>query len=781
MRLRERPSMLSHYLLVIGRRLRRELQFSLTNILGLAAGVATTLILVDVVALETSYDADLPAAERTYRIAYETSFGGVEQAYARGPSALLPALESAFPEVEAATVLIGHSDVLVQREGRDLELGQTYYATPSVLEVFPRSIVDGDKKSALSEPGAIVLTLETAQRLFGQADVVGQALQLSNGATYTVTAVLGSAGPTHLGYDALVYAPPGLLSVWNGFVALTYARIRPGVDPDRFEQRVAEYVEANAVNGWGDILDPFLQSVQSIHLGSHLEAEAGRNGTERSVWILGLAAVLTLLMSVSNYVNLTLLRSMHRVGEVGLRKSLGATRGQVVTQFLGESVMLTALAVPIALLVYVVLQPVVAPEVALWERGPRAIVILGVGLLGIVPVVGGLAGVYPAVLLARTGPASALRGGGTSGLRGVGVRRALMGFQFAVTIAFVLTATVVATQMRYIASKDLGYQPSRVLYGTLWSTLSPSEFEGFAREIREIPGVEAVTFGELPGVETGGYFAEDPTGRSLLVHRYVVGEDYEKTLGIKMAKGHPLSPEESGLLLNETAVRHLGLATPLGELLTVDGQTLPVVGVMKDFHFFSLHDPIPPLYAYAPKAAGPYLLVRTNPAQAGIVAQRVADRWDRRGLGTPLDMQSLAAHLGTEYREEVQLGRLLTTFAFLAAVIAYVGLFTLVSYVIARRQKELAIRRVLGAPLSGLVWLIGSEGVLVFLAAAVGAVGCSVVAGRAWLEGFEYRAGIPGDAFLTIIVATLVCNVALSAIHVIREGRNSLAISLADQ
>lgn len=771
--------MIRHFLLLAGRRFRRDSGFSVVNVLGLAAGLAASFVLLDVIYQETSYD-QFPGSDRTYRIAYETTFGGVENTNARGPSALFPALEESIPLIESAAAFIGLEDVLVERPHGVIELGKAYFATGDVFGLFPRSAVQGSLESALANPGSIVLSRETAQRLFSSADVVGEVIRLDTGESYTVTAVLESGPPTHLMFDALVYMPPGLLKVWNGFVALIYVRLSPGASPESFRTSTIKYVRENAPGGWGEMLNPFLQGIEEIHLASRLEDEAGRNGSARSVWILALAAALTLLMAVSNYVNLASLRISRRIGEVGVRKAIGATRTQVWVQFMFESLLLAAVAVPFALILYLILRSFVFPDIAEGTSeglSALAIVSLSVGVAGLV---GLLAGAYPSFLLAVTSPQTALRGGGTP-RQGLYVRRLLMGFQFMVTLSFLLTATVVALQIRFIASKDLGYTPEQVVFSRIWEDVAPAQYETIAREIRLIPAVTGVSYGQLPGTQTGGYFAKGPDGRSLLINRYVIGPGYTEALGIDMALGSPLREEgPEGLLLNETAVRHLSLSEPIGTVLQVDGQDLPIVGVMRDFHFFSLHDPVPPVYAYSPSRIGPNLIVRVRGAIPGDLATQIADVWTKHGTGGPFYVESLSDHLGTDYREETQLNRLLLTFGIVAAVIAFMGLFTMVAYVISRRRKELAIRRVLGASRVSLTWIVGAESVIVFGLASTIALTLSVIVGRAWLDGFEFRIGFPFIAACLILSAVLIATALLSLYHVSSESSQSPAVALKE-
>ena len=770
--------MIRNVLLLAGRRLRRETWFSLVNIVGLAAGLAATFVLLDVITHETSYDR-YPGSERTYRIAYESTFGRVETLHARGPSALVPALDESLPLVESAAALIGRQDVLVAQPQGAVELGKALYASEDVFDLFPQIAIHGALATALSDPGAVVLTQATAERLFGNTDVVGETLELANGKTFTVTAVLGTPLLSHLTFDALFAMPPRLLEVWNGFVVLTYVRLRPGADPEAFQASVEQYIRENAPGQRGEMMTPFLQKVEGIHLTSRLEGEAGQNGSAQSVWILALAAALTLLMAVSNYVNLASLRIARRVGEVGVRKAVGATRSQVRGQFLMESVLLAAAAVPVALLLYALLKPVLfvgAPGEPVGGLALHQLAGLAIGAAGIVGVA---AGAYPAFLLSVISPHAALRGGGAP-RQGLHVRRLLMGVQFTVTLVFLLTALVVALQIQFIASKDLGYDPDRVAFARLWERLSPEQFETLAREMERIPEVASVSYGQLPGIQTGGFHAEAPDGRSLLVHRYIIGPGYTDALGIEMALGESFQEDDpAGFLVNETAVRHLALDDPLEERLEVDGFDLPIVGVMKDFHFFSLHDPVPPIYARA-GSAGSNLIVRTTRSWTPELADRISAVWEQHGTAAPFAIRGLATKLGTEYREEVQLSRLLTTFGIVAALIAFMGLFTMVSYVMTRRRRELSIRRILGASQGHLTWIIGAESVVVFGLASAAAVGLAVIVGRAWLDGFAFRIGFPIIATCLLLLTVLATTVLLSLYHVSSESSQNPAVVLRD-
>ncbi|NBC30019.1 MAG: FtsX-like permease family protein [Spirochaetes bacterium] len=780
-----------HYLRLALRRLRRDASYALVNFLSLVAGLTCCFAFLLLITHELGYDRDFSASDRLYRIAYKSTFSDIASEHARGPSALSPALEQSFPAVEATASLIEMQDVLARRATGDIALQNLFRATPDFFEVFDFPLLHGDAETALTEPGTIVLTHDAAMRLFGNANAVGRTVTFDTGRTYEVTGVLAPNLPrSHLRFEALLYTPKGLLSLWNGFVALTYVQLRPGAEIDPFSRRLNAYIDRHAQGRWGEHLDAFLQHVPWIHLTSHLEGEVQANGSLRMLGVLALAALLTLLMAVLNYLNLSTARAADRGKEIGIRKAVGADQRQLARQFLGESVFITLLAAPVALLLLLALRPLLYRFTGIlpsWNGFTFAVVTAGALLLCIIVGLG--AGSYPAAVLSGFDPVRALRGEGfSSGARSraggfAWPRRILVSSQLFVTLLFVLTSTVVVTQLRYMTTKDLGFDPEQVLNVRLWDRVSTDRFETLRRILLDHAAVQSVSYGSLPGEHTGGFAARDPSGRSLLVHRFHIGPRYTETLGIDMADGKPFSPdhaaESGGLLVNESAARLLSVST--GSQLKALGELQRVEGIMQNFHFFSLHQPIPPIHALLSDDVGPYLLIRKKQrASVPAVRRALEEVWSRFLPDTPFTPRLLADQLKTAYVQERRLAQLLAAFSTVAIAIAYLGLFAMVSYVLQRRKREIAIRRALGATALRLGLKLSAESAGVYVISAVAALGTMLVASSWWLRQFAFRASPSPLALSLVLLVVLLITLTAVWYHVVRIAATPPAQAIRD-
>jgi len=766
--------MTRHYLRLALRRLRRDANYALINLVSLIVGLACCFSFLLVIAHEVGHDRSFSEADRLYRIAYRKTSGDIQSQHARGPSALGPALEQSFSEVEAATVLIGTQDMLARRPAGDLALQNLFRATPHFFEVFDFPMLHGDAATALAEPNSIVLTYDTALRLFGEPDVIGRIITLGEERGYSVTGVLTPDPPrSHLQFEALLHMPQGLLSLWNGTVAATYVQVKPNTDPAAFTQRLNAYIDRHATGRWGEYLDAFLQPVPWIHLTSHLQDEVRANGSLRMLGVLALAAVLILLMAVLNYVNLSTARSASRGREIGVRKVIGAERRQLIGQFLGESVLLALLAVPAAMLLLFVLHPAlhrftgVVPSLDAFTVG-----VLCTGAILLCGVVGLGAGAYPAFVLSGFHPIQALRGMQRPERGVMNMRQFLTGSQLFVTLLFVLTATVMVAQLRYITNKDLGFEPEQVLYVRLWDRITPSRYETFKRMLLKDKAIRAVSYGRLPGEHSGvAHRVRDASGRSLDVYRFHFGPGYTETLGIEMVAGQAVTAHDKstmeGLLLNETAADLLD--TSLGDKVQALGEARPVVGIMKDFHFFSLHQPLPPVQVVPSREPGPDLLIRKeNEADMSEVRSTLAAMWHQFLPETPFAPHPLTDRLQIAYTQERQLTRLLAIFSTVAIAIAHLGLFAMVSYVLQRRQKEIAIRRVLGASTLRLGLRLSSNSVGLYVAAAVAALGTVFIASSWWLREFAYRVTVSPLTFGAVLVMVLLITLTAVWYQVVR-------------
>ncbi|MEM1056630.1 MAG: ABC transporter permease [Bacteroidota bacterium] len=767
------------------RRLRAEPGYASLTIAGLAIGLAAALLVGLYVRHEMSYDRHHDGAERLVRVDM-VSEGEVGDT---APSVLAPEL-NAMAEVEAAARLYdqsGRGAVVIQVGTEFFQDDAVWAADASVFEVFTLPFVSGSPRGALDRPLTAVLTESTARRLFGTADPVGQSFTIESSRTYEVTGVIEDLPSTsHLRanvFTSLVTRSDWSElddTAWRAANFAVYARLTPSASREALQARLdaipGRYLDAEREAGTGLALQP----VTRIHLD-----RAG--AWTRVLLLLGVCALLVLLACV-NYINLAVARAARRYREVGVRQALGSGRGALRRQFLVESsgmvVLALVLAVVLAALAVGPFSQVAGVPLDLRPlAGPAGIL----GLLGLGLLVGTIAGGYPALLLSRLSPVQALRGRDATQPGRIRLRQGLIVFQLAASFVLVVGSLVIARQVEHTRTTDLGMETERVWVvpadGSARSDI-PALLDAFAQE----PSILAVAATSSPPSRfVGGYtaFGDGIKEDGLPAKGVGVDRDIVAALGIDLVAGtsfpesrQSVTPDTTGYLylVNETFVRQAGWTAQdaVGRTLDLQGRRLgEVVGVMRDFHFASLHEPIEPLafYVFPPATSHLVLALREDPtattreALAEVWASRVADRpFDVR----PLDLSFQAHHDG-----ESRAGEIAFVATGMALLIAALGLIGLAAFSAQQRRKEIGVRKVLGASVTALTALLMSETVrLVAVGLAVG-LPLAYLASRRWLEGFAYPVTLGADVFL--LAGAFVLFVAAGAV-----AAQALRAALAD-
>ena len=793
--------MLLHHLKVALRHVRRQKGYAALNVGGLALGLACAFLITLYVRHELAYDRHHANAERIYRITSEVQLAGEYTHYVRASPVVAAALQAADPAVEA-TVRLQEADAVVKAGTRRFFRERTFYADASFFRVFTAPFVSGSAATALTAPGQAVLTQRAARRYFGAADPVGGTIYLGSWeAPVEVVGVIEDAPEaSHLHYDVLVsmanllpIEPSGPEAWVTGVNQLTYVLLRPGARPEALEARAASLVERTI----GSLVRQFkaqyvlhLQPLTSIHLHSNLMEEAEPGGDVLYVYVFGTVALIVLLIACINFTNLATARALNRAREVGLRKALGAGRGELIRQFLAESFALTLAAFVLAAGLAWALLPVFN------DLTGRSLTFAGtLGAFGLlaagVPVVALLAGAYPAFVLSSYVPVETLRGGSRSGPGGLALRRVLVVTQFALSVVLVAGSFVVQRQLAFTRAQRLGFDTARVVV----LPLEPDEGvraqeAAFKAAVLASPSVEAATLTDnYPAGPNENNSPFVPGGKpdeaSALLWVYDSDFDLVRTLGLGLAWGRALDArrgtDSTAFLLNEAAVRVLGMAAEEGaevvELLGGPGGTTrlahPVVGVVRDFHTQSFRHAIRPVVIRLGSTPGfqyNYLLVRVRPGGLEPALAHLKTTWARFSNGTPFNPSFLDAEFDALYRNERQLGKAFGYFTVLATLIACLGLLGLSAHATERRRKEIGVRKVLGASVPGLVGLLARDfarpvGLAVVLAAPV-----AYFAAERWLGSFAYRTPLgPGPFVLAGALALAVALVTVS-LHTVRAA-----------
>ena len=766
-----RPVMLRNYLKIAWRNLVLHKAFTAINIVGLAVGLATCLLIVLFVLHELSYDRYHAKADRTYRLIIYGQISGKEVKAAESSVPAGTALAHDYAGIEAVTRLHQEGTFIVKRDHEAFKEEHVVFADSNVFETFSIPFLKGNPKTALTEPGTVVITETIARKYFGEQDPIGQTLTLGTQGLFRVTGVCQDVpSNTHFHYAIFgALQSIQLRDTWLTSGILTYLVLRPGYSADAIQAKIPEMVkkyvgpELQQLLGMsytefvrkGNTFGFQLQPITAIHLQSDLEHEIEPNSDIKYIYIFSIIAVFILLVACINFMNLSTAGSAGRAKEVGIRKVLGSLQQQLIGQFLSESVLVTFLALVVAVLIVVAALPsfnqLAGKQFTLsaitdgWTLPGMVLACLLIGLL---------AGSYPAFFLSAFKPMSVLKGSLQTGVRSGWVRNSLVTIQFIVSIAMIIGTLVVYQQLNFIQNKKVGYNKDQVLILHDSYTLG-NKTDAFKAELSKLSQVRNVTLaGYLPAgpsnsASDGFRLANgEPQSTPYREKNYYVDENYLQTLGIALAQGRNFSrafPSDSAaILLNESAVKRFGFKNPVGQQIWAVGDGSPtsqrkytVIGVVKDFHFESMHQHIAPLVLfYGGDNYQMALRIRTD--NISDLVKMLEQTWKAQ-TDAPFAYSFLDERFSNMYQSEQRVGQLFGIFAGLTIIISCLGLFGLAMFTAQQRTKEIGVRKVLGASVVSVVALLSKDFLkLVAIAIVIASPVAWYVMDR-WLQDFAYK------------------------------------------
>ncbi|HZY79369.1 MAG TPA: ABC transporter permease [Cyclobacteriaceae bacterium] len=750
--------MTKNLLLIAVRVLLKQKTNTIIKIGGLAVGFTCCLLILLYVHFESNYDSFHRNGNNIYRVVQDVSLDGRITEGASTPGPVGPALMNDVSEVVNSVRFTGSSMLMKYGENHYQE-DNIYFADPSVFDVFTFPMLKGDPQTALTKPNSIVLTEKASQRYFGNDDPIGKTMIIDNELEFVVTGVIEDLpGNSHLRFDMLLSmttrGSPEFLSTW-AWSTYTYVQIDPTVDLQTLNQKLSQFSlnhKAEMTSGGETSRVLSAQPLKDIHLYSRRLGEPGTPGNPTNLMLFAIVAVLVLVIACVNFINLTTAQAANRAREVGIRKVIGGTRLQLVNQFLAESILLSISASVIAFGAADVLLPLFTQLTGtpisfdLFYTLPAITCYATISLL-----IGCLAGWYPALVLSGFAPASVLKGVLKMSSKSF-LREGLIVFQFAVSIALVVGTIVVYTQLHFMQTRELGYDREQVLVVYFGDDDSiQAKTETLKQELLRNPLLtDATASSHVPGknvamtkMETTSLNGEQ---RALDVALVAVDFDFNDFYKIPVVAGRTFSErittDAMGFVVNESTVRQLGFATPeevLDREITVRGQTGKVIGVVKDFHYASLHKSIEPLVMRMRSKSLSYISLKIQAGSSGTIVAALESEWKQLAPTRPFDYFFLDAQFDQQYRADRQFGQLFAWSAGISIVLACLGLFGLVSFIVEQRTKEIGIRKVLGASVTGVVALLSMNFVKLILAAIVIASGVSWYTMDKWLQEFPYR------------------------------------------
>jgi putative ABC transport system permease protein len=796
--------MLKNYFKTALRNIERHKVHTVINVVGLTVGLAFFILIGLYVRHELGYDGFHERKDRIYRVEQVLAHESGTEATAGCPTPLSGVLQADIPEVESVTRVLNYGiDTYTLADGRKFEGTRTFVVDPEFLRIFSFGLVKGDEKTALAEPRSVVITETQGRKMFRDEDPVGRVVRLDRRDVKITGVIRDVPKASHLQFDTLLSVAtitaengPQTFTRWFDNWVPTYVLLRPQSSFAAVNEKIRPLLKK--YQGERSRNELYLRPLSKIHLYANVSHEVGVTGSIKNVMIFGAVSILVLALACINFMNLATARGMDRAREVALRKTVGAPRSSLVKQFFGESTLTVVLAMILALAVVRILLPVFNPIV---NRQLTLNFFQDLGftafLAGILLAVSLASGLYPAVVLSSFNPVGILRGVKTSGAGSKGFRKALVVFQFAISIALIIGAVVILQQNRFLLTKDLGYSSEQTLY--LGSAGSAKTVRAFRQELLRNAKIRSVGLSDyLPHSSTNWcYVTWEGAGPEdyMKINVNYVDENFLRTYGMTIVDGRDFSEgmrngTENVVILNETAVRKIGWKEPVGRRLrydidyrsrTVGGAT--VVGVVKDFHFLSLHYPVGPIMLrliprdeggniVSVKVAADNIAGSIASIEKGFKSFFPDGRWSYRFLDE--DFQQM-------YLEERKAGRVVTALALMAVLIACLGLFGLSSYMTKQRVREIGIRKVMGASSKKISWLLSWQFVRLVVLANVLAWPAAYFAVEGWLRDFPYRIKPQGFVFVASGCLAVLIAVGTVGLLALRAARANPAVSLRNE
>jgi putative ABC transport system permease protein len=800
--------MIRTYFKIAWNNLKKNKIFSFINIFGLSVGLASCMLITLYVINEISYDKYQKNGENIYQVGTTFIQQGKETKMPNTPAPMAQAMQMDFPEVEQTTRLIGlfaEDKTLLQyneKNGVPKSFYETrgFMADSTFFRMFTYKFIEGNAATALNEPRTVVISEEIAKKLFGDQPALNKLIHISSSTNgdndFMVTGVFkpidrsshidGKFFLSMKGGDMERYIRENGTSFATNNMFYSYLQLKPGTDVKQLAAKFPAFIDKHAgadLKAMGFEKKQFLIQLKDIHLRSGIDTNVTPPGSMTYLYILASIALFTLLIACINFMNLSTARSSKRSAEVGIRKVLGAEKGSLIRQFMGESVFMSLIAFVFAFTITELLLPAfnsVSGKNLSLSFTDNLLIIAGFFLLSVVT--GLFAGTYPAFYLSSFRPIKVLKGRFSNSLAAISLRKGLVVFQFIISVVLIIASVVISNQMNYLRSADLGFEKERQIIIPLRSSTAKNMYASFRNELTrqpQIAGVGASLYN--PGIFNPSdnlYYKEGQTMNDAKRTRSNwVDYDYLKTLDLKPVAGRLFSrafPADTNLriVINETAVKEIGLGTPqeaVSKKIYFDYRgtqyAFEIIGVVKDFHFEDLHLPITP-YAYRLNNTDNefnYMTVHARRGDMNTLLRSLETSWHKLNPNEPFEYSFLDDDFQKNYEAENRLASIVSYFTLIAILICCLGLFGLATFSAEQRIKEIGVRKVLGASVTGIVGLLSKDFLKLVAIAIVIASPLAWYVMHKWLQDFAYRVNINWWVFLVAgIIAVLIAFITIS-------------------
>ena len=789
--------MFKNYMKITMRNLWKKRGYSAINIFGLGIGLAACLLITLYVVDELSYDRFNVNADRIYRINSDIQFGGGNLHMTASSDMMGATLKKDYPQVEEYTRIYPKEGAKLIKKGNDfINEDNIAYVDSTFFNVFTLPAVDGNTKTALNEPNTVVLSETAARKYFGTAQATGKTIEVKNDdktIPFKVTAVIKDIPHNASFHFDFMLSMKNADYQWGQFTSHnfnTYLLLKQGTDYKAFEKNfstyirnyvipyVQQFVKISSIEEFekaGNKLQYSLMPLTKIHLYSDYSFELNPTGSIQYVYIFSAVALFILIIACINFMNLSTARSASRAKEVGIRKVLGTERKTLVAQFLVESTVTAFISMALAIGLVAAALPgfneVAAKTLSIAELFSSPLLFL---ILSLPFIVGLLAGSYPAAFLSKFKPIVVLKGNAGTSFKKSNLRNALVVFQFASSVILITGTIIVYSQLHYIQTTKLGFSKDQVLIIDRAYALN-NNTEAFKNEVLAMQGVKSGTLCSYLPVSNSSRSDNTYSKEAVMdfkngidMQTWRIDYDYIKTMGMEIVQGRNFSKEygsdSSAMLITETTAKLLGYNDPIGKMLYVpDGapgnspmRSFKIVGVIRDFHFESLRQNIGPLCMVLGQSTG-LASFKISTSNAPALIKQVEAKWKAMAPGMPFSYRFMDDSFNDMYRSEQRAGTIALVFAILAILIACLGLFGLVTYMAEQRTKEIGIRKVLGASVSGMATMLSKDFVKLVIIAFIIASPLAWWGMNKWLEDFAYRINIEWWVFaLAGMIALLI-------------------------
>jgi putative ABC transport system permease protein len=807
--------MLKNYLSIALRFMVKQTGFTVINIFGLTIGLACSLVMLLYIQDELAYDRFHVDSDRIYRLVFGGKLQGKQLRSTQTGSPLAAALCNDIPEVESVIRLACWKTFPVGYDSTTFTEDYLLLSDSNFFSFFDFDLIIGNKDSVLIGPRNIVISESAAKRYFnyrgaGDTGPIGKTLTLAQGYQATVSGVVRDAPANSHFHFSLILSLPSWTELrttgWIEGKVITYFKLKKNISIEGIATKINSQLTKNVGKELWDLrqitLDQFetqgnkleylIQPLHTIHLRSDLEGEIETNGSIQNVYFFAAIAIFIGLLASINFINLSTSRSVNRAKEVGVRKTAGANRYAIVRQFLVESFLYLFIALIFAfLLMLLILTPFnyfTEKHLTFYSLLRPAFVFPA---LGITLLIGLLAGSYPAFYLAKYNPIEVFKGKLRGRLRKYGVRNLLVIFQFSISAGLIFATLVVYQQVRYIQQADLGFDKENVV-NLLHTKNLDDNAEIFKAEILAHAGVVGASYCNRlpPNMDWQAIFKPAESEKDFLLTVYEMDFDHPKTMGYKMTKGRFFSREVKAdtlaIVINETAARKLGLEDFEGKKIMTGSGTdamlaRGVIGIMKDFHFMTLKEPIQPLAIFLGKPPNMEMAIRISPDNTEATLALIEKSWKKYSFNAPFEYTFLDKNFESKNQSEKLLTELIIFFTLLALLIACLGLFGLATFTVEQRTKEIGIRKALGASAANIGAVLNRDFLRLVLIANVLALPISAWVMNKWLEQFAYQVNLKAMFFLLSVAITFIIALASVSYHVVKTAQINPVDSLRSE